>query len=189
MLTILRYDFDCGNLGDSIWSSSTTREFLTHLSISWRSEGLATLLVKIIMHLSSSLMKSAMMFDFMLFKALLILITWVLASFIYFLVLLVFIGIMTCLREGPLVVMLMHGLGLWLPLMSLWTCLIFLFWRFRKTSLILRVFFAIFNMFCLDKTCVYDFFGTRGGFFLKNLNNLFTFFRNLARMGGGRWKT
>ena len=53
-------------------------------------------------------------------------------------------------------------------------------------SLILRISLAIFDMFHLDETYMYDFFDARGRFFLKNLDNSFTFFENLARMGGGR---
>ena len=55
------------------------------------------LLVDMTMPLLSSLMESAMMFDFMPFKALLMLITWVLTSFMYFLILSVFIDTMICL--------------------------------------------------------------------------------------------
>jgi len=53
MPTILRYDFDCGSLGESIWLASTHKEFLIHLSISWRSKRLVTLLVEMTMPLLS----------------------------------------------------------------------------------------------------------------------------------------
>ena len=75
MPMILRYNFDCGSLGELIWLASTHKEFLMYFSISWRSERLTTLLVEITIPLSLIQMKSAMTFDLMLLRALLMLIT------------------------------------------------------------------------------------------------------------------
>ena len=148
MPVILRYDLDYGSLGALILSASTQAKFLKYPSISWRSERLAILLVEMTMSLLSIQMKSAMIFDLMFLRALLILITWVLEFFRNFLILLMFIGTMTCLCNDPFVVILI--LSLLLLLMSFWTCLIFLFWRTRKAFLIFRVSMTMFNIVGLE---------------------------------------
>jgi len=51
---ILRYDFNCGNLGEEIFSMSEDSEFLTYFSISYRSDPEETLLVVIIIPLLST---------------------------------------------------------------------------------------------------------------------------------------
>jgi len=73
MPTILRYNLDCGSLGASIWLASTHNEFLTYPSISWRSEKLVILLVEMTMSLSLIQIKSAMTFDLIFLRALLML--------------------------------------------------------------------------------------------------------------------
>ena len=53
-----------------------------------------------------------------------------------------FMGTMTCLCEGPFIVILSLGLSFEL-LMTFWMVLIFLFGRFRNASLIFSVFIAM----------------------------------------------
>ena len=103
--TILRYNLDCGSLREEIWSMSDMREFFTHFSISWRLEGLATLLVMIMISLSSTQMKSAIMFDLISLRTWFMLIMYMLESFRYCFVTLLFIGIITCFHKRPFVVM------------------------------------------------------------------------------------
>ena len=54
MPMIFRYDLDCSNLGDFTWSASMQIILLTYFSITWRSEGLAILLVAITILLASA---------------------------------------------------------------------------------------------------------------------------------------
>ena len=79
--TILRYNFDCGNLGEEIFSMSESSEFLTYFSISCRSDSEETLLVVIIIPLLLIRMKLAIVLDSIVFRAQLIL-TWVLNEFL-----------------------------------------------------------------------------------------------------------
>ena len=51
---ILRYNFDCSNLGEEIFSMSEGSEFLTYFSISYRSDPEEILLVVIIIPLLST---------------------------------------------------------------------------------------------------------------------------------------
>ena len=66
---ILRYNFDCGNLGEEIFSTSKGSEFLTYFSISHRSDPEEILLVVIIISLLSTQMKSAIVLDLIVFRA------------------------------------------------------------------------------------------------------------------------
>ena len=143
---ILKNNLDCSNLGDSILSISTLYEFFIYFSMACKSRALATLLVVITNPLFSIQMKSAMTSDLMFFSALLILVTWVLKSFIKLLVLVVFIGTITCFHNSLLVVILRYGFGLPSPLMIFWMFSIFLLWRFGKTFLIFKVSLAVFVM-------------------------------------------
>ena len=110
-----------------------------------------------------------------------------------FLARLLFIGMITCFYEGPLVVMLILGFDLsFEPLITFWTNLIFLFGRLGKASLIFNVFITMFiveeESDCLerDNTCTYNFFCRMLVFFLKYFDSLLTSFCNLARIRGGR---
>ena len=73
--TILRYDFDCGNLGEEIFSTSIGSEFFTYFSISCRSDPKEMLLVVIIIPFLSTQMKSAIMLDLIVLRAQLIFVT------------------------------------------------------------------------------------------------------------------
>ena len=73
-----------------------------------------------------------------IFRALFMLETWLLLSSINFLILLLFIGTMTCFLEGSLVVMLICSLGLLLPLIIFYMFSILFTLRYGKASLILR---------------------------------------------------
>ena len=184
MLIILRYNFDCGSLGELIWSATAHKVLLIYFSISWRSEGLMILLVEMITLLTSVWMKSAIMFNLMFLRALLILVTWELDSLMKYLACSMFIGIITCFFKGPLVVMLIHGLGFVTPLIIFWTCLILWSWRFRNVFLIFSVSLTMFDTLLLEEACAYNFFCGIPGFFLKNFEISLTSFRILARMGG-----
>jgi len=150
MLIILRYDFDWGSLGESICLASIQRELLTYFSITYRSEGLAILLVEITISLLSLQIKLAIMFDLMLLSNLLILTTWVLESLTKLFTLSMLMGTMTYLHEDSLIVILKCGLGLLLSLIIFWTCLIFLFWRLGNASLIFSVSLATFDLLKFD---------------------------------------
>ena len=102
------------------------------------------------------------------------------------------IGMITCLQEGPLVVIKILGLDLLLGLlMTFWTCSILLFKRFRNVFLIFKVSLTIF--FETDNLCwvddkvafTYDFFWWELRFFLKYFKISLTSFGVLARIGGG----
>ena len=189
MPMIFRYDLDCSNLGDFTWSASMQIILLTYFSIAWRSEGLAILLVAITILLASAWIKSAITFDLILLKALLMLTTCKLEFLMKLLVLLIFIGMMTYFHDGPLVVMLILGFGLSLPLIIFWTISIFLFWRFGKAFLIFKVPLAMLKELDeLDDTWAYDFL-LLVEFFLKYFDILLTSLTVLAEMGGGRDNT
>ena len=97
---------------------------------------------------------------------------------------------MTYLYEGPFVVMLIRGFGLITPLIIFCICLIFLFWRLGKFSLIFRVFLIVLELLdleLLEDIWAYDFLLTlEEGIFLKNLEILFTSLDDLAGMEGER---
>ena len=138
--TILRYDLDCRSLREEIYSILVVREFLMHFSISWRSEGLATLLVVITIPLSSKQIKSAMTFDSIPLRAQFMLIMCMLESLIYWFANSLLIGMITCFLDRPFVVMFKQGFGFSLvPLIIFCTQSIFLFWRYRKVSLIFKI--------------------------------------------------
>ena len=89
----------------------------------------------------------------MLFKAQFMLVIWSPDVDRNFLELLLLIGIMICLHEGLLVVILMHGLEGALELFTvLWVCLIFLSNSLGKFSLSLR----ISRTLEVDETCTYE---------------------------------
>ena len=82
---ILRYNFNCSNLGEEIFSTSEGSEFLTYFSISCRSDPEEILLVVIIIPLLSTWMKSAIVLDLIVLRVQLILAmvrTWVLDKFL-----------------------------------------------------------------------------------------------------------
>ena len=83
--------------------------------------------------------KSTIMSDLMFFNALFKFETWVPLLFIKFFLLTLLIETMTCLHNGPFVVMLICGLnlGLLFPLMICWILLILVVLREGKVSLIL----------------------------------------------------
>ena len=90
-------------------SSFVARDILTYFSIFWRLEFAATLFVDMMMSLMSLLsaqIKSAQMLDLMLLRARLILITYEDKSLINLLPRSQLMGMITCLQDRLLVVML-----------------------------------------------------------------------------------
>ena len=161
---ILRYNFDCGNLGEEIFSTSKGSEFLTYFSISYRSDPEETLLVVIIIPLLSTQMKSAIVLDLIVFRARLILAMCELEFLMNSFAISLFIGMITCFLERSLVVMLVFGLTLsFEPLMTFCISSIFLL-RLGNISLILSIFLAMFfgatGLGCLSEEVAfaYDFF-------------------------------
>ena len=114
---ILRYDLDWGSLGEKTCSVSLVSKFFMHFSISCRLEGLAILLVVMTIPLSSTRMKSVIMFDLIFLSIQFMLIMCMPASLRYLLATSLSIGIMTCFWEGSFVVMLRWGFGLLLFLL------------------------------------------------------------------------
>ena len=92
------------------------KEFFIYFLIFCKSEGKEILLVVMTVPLSSVQMKSAIMFDKIFLRAQFILIMCMLKSLRNLFTSLLFIGMITCLHEGPFVVMLILGLGLPLSL-------------------------------------------------------------------------
>ena len=68
MPMILRYDFNCGNLGKEIFSMSEGSEFLIYFSISCRSDSKEMLLVVIIIPLLLTQMKLAIVLDLIVLR-------------------------------------------------------------------------------------------------------------------------
>ena len=95
--------------------------------------------------------------DLMPSKVQLTLVTWSLDVDKNFFKLLVPIGIIICLYEGPLVVILNHGLGMLELFTILWISSIFLSESLGKFFLSLRMFQIL-----EDKTCVYEHTGEFG---------------------------
>ena len=83
-----------------------------YFSIFYRSEFDVTPFVEIITPLSSALMKSVQILNLMLLREQLMLVMWLAAFLINLLPRSLFIGIITCLHDGPLVVIFSLGLGL-----------------------------------------------------------------------------
>ena len=81
------------------------------------------------------------------------LVTWALLSLIKLFLFTLFIGMIICFLDGPLVVMLIWGLGLLLLLIIYWILLILLALRVGKASLILRMLSVL--LLPLE-ACVYD---------------------------------
>ena len=126
------------------------------------------------------------MFDLIFFKALLILVTWELESFIKLLEFSKFIGTITCFLNRPFIVMFNFSFNLFSSLITFWIFLIFLFWRLENTSLILRVSLA--GLELEDNTWVYDFF-LLFVFFLKNLEISTTSLGDFAGIEGEMMET
>ena len=131
--------------------SLSLSKFLTYFSISRRSEFEATLLVVMMIPLLSEMIKSAQMLDLMFFRTWLMLIMWDAESLVNFLPSLLDIRTMTCLCEGPLVVILILGFSLsFFSLMTFCIVLIFLFKRSGNVFLIFNVFIATFEVVSLE---------------------------------------
>ena len=146
MPTILRQDLDCRSLGEEIQSASEENEFLIYFSIFCRSEFKEILLVVITIPLFSTQIKSTIVFELIPLRAQLMLMTCILESLINFLLRSMLIGTMTCLREGPFVVILILGLGLLLGLLMIFqTRLIFVLERLENISLIFNMSLIISN--------------------------------------------
>ena len=99
-----------------------------------------------------------------------------------------FIRIMTCLWNGPLVIILIFSLDLSWLLIIFCTILIFLFWSLGKTFLIFNISLVILvGLVCLADICTYD-LGSwlTSCCFLKYFDILLTFLANFARMGEER---
>ena len=185
----MRYDLNWGILASDILSALEESEFLIYLSISWRSEPDKILLVIITIPLSSTQMKSANMLDLIALRAQLILVTYEFESLINSLAISLFIGMITCFCDKPLVVMVILSLVLLFDLlMTFWTCLILLLGRFRNIFLIFNVsltmFFRMDELCWLDKEVVfaYNFFYWGLEFFLKYFEISLTSFYDLARI-------
>ena len=152
----------------------------------WRSKASATFLVIIVILEFSSQTKSTMISDLMFFNTLFRLVIWLLLSSINFVLLLLFIGTITCFLEWSFVIILIFSLGLLLPLMIFWMLLILSALRLEKTFLILRTFLMVFldfdiwayNLSLLLSSLVEP-------VILKYFNISLTSLGNLARIGGG----
>ena len=109
--TILRYDLDWGSQANETLSVLEESELLTYFLISWRLEPEETLLVVMTIPLSSTQMKLAIVLDLIVLKAQLMLMTCELEFLMNSLVILLFIGMITCFLEGSLV---------WICCLSCW---------------------------------------------------------------------
>ena len=127
ILIIFKNDFDWGNLGISTWFALMLLMFLMYFSIVWRLRAPETLLVVITTSLLSKWMKSVMISDLILFRDLLMLVTYKLKSFMKFAAFFLFMGIITYFLNGSLIVMFIFGLPLFLLLIIFWIFSIFLF--------------------------------------------------------------
>ena len=131
------------------------------------------------------------MLDLMLLRAWLMLMIWAAKSLMNLLPRSLFPWTMTCLHDGPLVVILSLGLGLLFELlMTFWMVLIFLFGRFGNAFLIFNMFIAMLDDVVLDfdfdnETWAYNLFMAGFSIFLKNFEISLTSLGNLARIGGG----
>ena len=141
--------------------------------------------------LSSTQMKSAIMLDLIVLRAWFILIMCILESLMNLLARSLFIRIITCFQEGSLVVISILGFSLlFVLLMIFWTKLIFLFGRLKNVFLSFKVFIAIFDievkLDCLeeDDAYTYDFSWGVLTFFLKYFDNSLTSFYDLAEISG-----
>ena len=124
---------------------------MIYFSISCKSEFDTILLVEIITLLLSVYIKSAQTLDLIFLRAQLMLVTWDIESLINLLPSSLFMGTMTCLHEGPFIVILSLGLGLsFEPLTTFWMVSIFLFGRFGNASLIFSIFIAMSEDNALD---------------------------------------
>jgi len=94
-------------------------------------------------------MKSNIIIDFMPLRVWFKLMIWLLDNTINFLMLSLPIEMMICLCNGPLVIMLIHCLGLPELFMVLWMSLIFLLERLGKFSFSLRM-----SQTFIKKACV-----------------------------------
>ena len=116
------------------------------------SEEAGTLFTTTMRPLKSDLMKSAMTSDLMPFKVRLMLITWLPAVVMNILALSLPMGMMICLHDGPLVVILMCILTRVLePVTVLWICSIFLSDSLGKFSLSLSISLTL----GAEDTCAY----------------------------------
>ena len=97
---------------------------------------------------------------------------------------------MTCLHEGPFIVILSLGLGLsFEPLTTFWMVSIFLFGRFGNASLIFSIFIAMSEDNALDfdlgsEAWAYNLFVAGFSIFLKNFKISLTSLFDLAGIGG-----
>lgn len=152
----------------------------------WKSDDDTTLLVTIVISAKSNQMKSTMTFYLMFLKALFILVTWALLSFIKFVLLLLFIGTTTCFLGGLFVVMLIYSLNLLSSLMIFWIFSILFALREGKTSLILRTSSVLLPNF---ETWVNNFpilvFAWSRFWSLKYLKISLTSLEDLVEIGGG----
>ena len=150
-----------------------------------RSDEDVTLHVTTIMPKGSEQMKLTKTSDLMFLKTLLIFDIWWLLSFMNFIILSPFIGIIICFLDGPLVVIWIQGLGLGLPLMIFWTWSILLTPRDSKAFFILMT-----SSVWLEglEACAYDLLPvllTGACFiFLKNLEIWLTSLDNFTEIKG-----
>ena len=143
-------------MGEEICSISVEREFLTYFSISYKSEFKEMLLVVMTIPLSSTQIKSTIILELIPLRAHLMLITCMLESLMNFLLRLLLIGMITCLRDGPFVVILILGLDLELePLMTFWIRSIFAFRRLGNDSLIFNIFLVILDIGVEEEVLVF----------------------------------
>ena len=131
--------------------SSMLLTFLIYLSMVLRSDIDATLLVVIISPQWSMRTKSAKVSDLMFFSALLMLAMLSSEDSMNFEEFSLLIGMITCLLDGPLVVILMRGFSFLGSSIDLWISSIFLEESSGKDSLILRI-----SLTLVEDTCVYD---------------------------------
>ena len=151
-----------------------------------RSEACETLLVTILIPTRSDRMKFTETSDFMFLRFLLRLATWMAKFFINLTLLSLLIGKITCLHEGPLVVILMWCLGLEVPLTISLIWLIFFAPMDGNIFLILitsKVLVLCFNAWAY--VLLFPGLLVSGCLFLKYLKMALTFFCNLAGIGGG----
>ena len=106
--------------------------------------------------LSSTQIKSTIILELIPLRAQLMLITCMLESLMNFLLRLLLIGMITCLWDGPFMVILILGLGLELEsLMTFWIRSIFAFRRLGNDSLIFNVFLVILDIGVEEEVLVF----------------------------------
>ena len=130
--------------------------------------------------------KSAITSDLMFFKALLMFAIWVLESFINYILLSIFIGMIICFPNCSFMVMLNFWFGLIYTSDDFLNVFNFLFCKLGNIFLISKVFLVMLVEEVWAYNFIWSFFSI---FFLEYLENLLIFLDNFAKIEGGSLET